>query len=73
MTSFRVTVLARIKGKEELRDVPIVVLSTSWQHEDRERSLALGARRYVVKPHNFESLVEAAAAISAEFLPQTVT
>jgi len=67
------TVLAKIRRREELRDVPIVVLSTSRQREDRERSLALGARRYIIKPHDFESLVEAAASICAEFLPQAVT
>jgi two-component system response regulator len=67
------TVLLRIRENKELNGIPIVVLSTSRQPEDHARALVLGARRYVVKPHDFESLVEAAASICAEFLPQAVT
>jgi CheY-like chemotaxis protein len=64
------TVLTRIGGNEQFKDVPIVVLSTSRQPEDQTRALALGARRYFVKPSDFMDLVRAIESICADFLPQ---
>ncbi len=52
-------VLSRLRVDGSLSSIPVVVLSTSGARADRERSLALGARRYIVKPSNFEELVDA--------------
>jgi len=52
-------VLSRLRVDESLSSIPVVVLSTSGSSVDRERSLALGARRYIMKPGNFEELVDA--------------
>ena len=46
------------------------VLSTSGQSEDQSRALALGARRYFVKPSDFTDLVRAVESIWANFLPE---
>ena len=64
------TVLSNLQDSDDLQTIPVVVLSTSWQPEDQMRAFSLGARRYVVKPHDFKSLVELSASICAEFLPQ---
>jgi CheY-like chemotaxis protein len=66
-------VLTKIGGEEQFKDVPIVVLSTSRQAEDQARALALGARRYFVKPGDFIDLVRAVELICADFLPQAVS
>jgi CheY-like chemotaxis protein len=51
--------LTEIKADEDLRSIPVVVLSTSRSTDDIESSYALGAASYVVKPSTFTSLVEA--------------
>jgi hypothetical protein len=45
-------------GEEHFKGVPIVVLSTSLQSADQARALALGARRYFVKPDDSVRAVE---------------
>jgi CheY-like chemotaxis protein len=51
--------LADIKADDQLRTIPIVVLSTSSRTEDVRSSYDLGASSYVVKPSSFTGLVEA--------------
>ncbi len=39
-----------IRGEDNLKDMPIVVITTEGAREDRERALALGANEYLTKP-----------------------
>jgi two-component system, response regulator len=48
-----------IKGDPTLRDIPVVVLSTSRLDEDVARSYALGVNSFITKPVTFSGLVEA--------------
>jgi CheY-like chemotaxis protein len=50
--------LERIKSDETLRQIPIVVLTTSQAEQDIVRSYDLGANSYITKPVTFEGLVE---------------
>ncbi|HEY9805177.1 MAG TPA: response regulator [Candidatus Obscuribacterales bacterium] len=50
--------LQAIKADVELRQIPIVVLTTSQAEEDIYRTYDLGANSYITKPVTFESLVE---------------
>ena len=43
-------VLARIRGDARTRDLPVVVLTSSNEEEDRHRSYALQVNSYVRKP-----------------------
>ena len=52
------TVLKEIKGDPELRQIPVVVLTTSKADEDIYRSYDLGVNSYIVKPVTFEALVD---------------
>jgi two-component system, chemotaxis family, response regulator Rcp1 len=63
------TVLLKIRASDVLQKIPVVVLSTSAEPEDQERALLLGARRYVVKPPDFDGLVRDVKWICASFLP----
>jgi CheY-like chemotaxis protein len=49
--------LKEIKSDEGLREIPIVVLTTSKDEEDVIRSYNLGANSYITKPVTFEGLV----------------
>jgi CheY-like chemotaxis protein len=50
--------LRDIKGNPALRDIPVVVLTTSKAEEDILRTYNLGANSFVTKPVTFGSLVE---------------
>ena len=48
-----------IKGDSTLRDIPIVVLTTSGLDQDIVRSYQLGVNSFITKPVTFSGLVEA--------------
>lgn len=50
-------VLAEIKNDDELRRIPVVVLTTSQADEDVLRSYQLHANAYVTKPVDFDQFV----------------
>jgi CheY-like chemotaxis protein len=52
-------VLREIKASPILRQIPIIVLTTSQAEEDICRSYDLGASSYITKPATFGALVEA--------------
>ena len=39
-----------MRGEEELRNVPVVVITSEGAEQDRERALRLGANEYLTKP-----------------------
>ncbi len=51
--------LKTIKEDPTLRDIPVVVLSTSRLDEDIARSYKLGVNSFITKPVTFSGLVEA--------------
>jgi len=53
-------VLRRIRAKEETRLLPVVLLTSSNEDEDRLKGYALGANSYVRKPVDFDEFVQAA-------------
>jgi CheY-like chemotaxis protein len=52
-------VLKAIKADPELRQIPVVVLTTSQAEEDICRTYDLGANSFITKPVTFTALVEA--------------
>ncbi len=50
--------LTEIKSDPNLRQIPVVVLTTSKAEEDIYRSYDLGANSFITKPVTFSSLVE---------------
>lgn len=49
--------LQKVKSDEAYADIPVVILSTEGQDEDKEKAFALGAIRYIVKPFTPSQLV----------------
>ncbi len=56
-------VLAEIKADEELRVIPVVVLTTSKADEDILRSYQLNANSYITKPVDFTGFAQVIKAI----------
>ncbi|MCC6748467.1 MAG: response regulator [Deltaproteobacteria bacterium] len=50
-------VLAALKNDPELRQIPVLVLSSSASSSDRDRALALGANTYLTKPVDFDEFL----------------
>jgi CheY-like chemotaxis protein len=50
--------LRELKNDPDLRQIPVVVLTTSKADEDVYRSYDLGVNSYIVKPVTFEALVD---------------
>jgi len=51
-------VLRWIKQESTLSNVPVIILSSSPEVEDREKAHKLGAQKYLVKPPTAEGLTE---------------
>jgi CheY-like chemotaxis protein len=51
--------LAEIKANPELRNIPVIVLTTSRADEDVVRTYDLGVSSFITKPVTFAGLVEA--------------
>lgn len=69
-------VLAEVKQEQRLRQIPVVVLSTSTNRDHISRSYALHANCYVPKPGDLQQLIEFGKAIESFWLnwaalPQT--
>jgi CheY-like chemotaxis protein len=52
-------VLEQIKGSEQLKVIPVVVLTSSREERDKISSYQLGVNAYVVKPVDFHEFVNA--------------
>jgi CheY-like chemotaxis protein len=52
-------VLQKIKSDEQLKMIPVVVLTSSHEEKDMMRSYKLGVNAYVVKPVDFHEFVNA--------------
>jgi CheY-like chemotaxis protein len=61
-------VLAAIKSDDQLRTIPVVVLTTSQAEEDIVRSYNLHANAYVSKPVDFTCFMEAIRQIDNFFV-----
>jgi CheY-like chemotaxis protein len=61
------TVLSEMQTNGDLSAIPVVILSTSSLPEDKERAYALGAKRYIVKPYNFDVMMRSHNRFAANF------
>ena len=61
-------VLAEVKNDPALRQIPVVVLTTSEAEEDVLRSYDLHANAYVTKPVDFERFIEVVRKIDEFFV-----
>ncbi len=61
-------VLAEVKSDESLRQIPIVVLTTSKAEEDVLRSYKLHANAYVTKPVDFDRFIDVVRQIDDFFV-----
>jgi len=54
-----IEVLRQIRSDDRLKLIPVVVLTSSHEQQDRVESYKLGANAYVVKPVDFHAFIDA--------------
>ena len=59
--------LKELRQQPDFAHLPVVMLTTSSNEEDRRRSLALGANYFLTKPLSYERLKELAQELSQEW------
>ncbi len=52
-------VLRRIRADDRTRLLPVVILTSSKEQEDRSQGYSLGANSYIRKPVNFDEFIKA--------------
>ena len=57
-------VLKEIKENDELRQIPVVIFTTSKREEDVYRSYNIGGNSFITKPVTFEGLVDVVKTIA---------
>ncbi|WP_031527171.1 response regulator [Dyadobacter crusticola] len=50
--------LAQIKKQQDLKDIPVIILSTSSNQAAIQQAKKLGAVDFITKPHSFDDLVQ---------------
>ena len=58
-----IEVLRAIKGDARLREIPVVIITSSAEERDRVESYRLGVNSYIVKPIVFESFASTIASV----------
>ena len=56
--------LKQVKTSQELRHIPVVVLTTSSSQHDKHTSYSLGANCFITKPDTFNKLVRITESIA---------
>jgi CheY-like chemotaxis protein len=51
-------VLARLKSNTRTRHIPVIILTTSENRHEIEKSYALGCNAYLIKPVDYDQFVE---------------
>ena len=55
--------ISLIRGEDNLKEMPICVITTEGAQEDRERALQLGANEYLTKPIQANNVLAVAKAL----------
>lgn len=58
--------LAELKKEAHLRDIPVIIYSTSSEKRDIDETTRLGAAHFLTKPNKFEELCKAISYVASK-------
>ena len=61
-------VLKEVKTNPALRNIPVIIFSTTNNEYEMKRCYELGANSYITKPNSFENLIKTVAAIRSYWI-----
>lgn len=61
-------VLKELKQNQKLKNIPVVIFSTTNNEQEMRRCYELGANSYITKPNSFENLLKTVAALRSYWL-----
>ena len=64
-------VLKEIKQNEHLKNIPVIIFSTTNNEQEMKRCYELGANSYITKPNSFENLIKTVAAFRSYWIHTT--
>lgn len=64
-------VLKELKQNPELKQIPVVIFSTTNNEQEMRRCYEFGANSYITKPNTFESLLQTVAALRSYWMHTT--
>jgi CheY-like chemotaxis protein len=62
--------LAWLQDRPQFGSLPVIVISSSNLDSDREKAFQLGAKDYLVKPHNPDELVPMIRSLPARWMAE---
>jgi len=63
-----IEVLRKLKSDEKMKNVPVVIMTSSKENSDLDKCYDLGANSYVVKPINYKEFIEATEKVGLYWL-----
>lgn len=57
-----------IKSEQALKEIPVVILTTSINQDDKDRCIKLGAADYIAKPSNYGDMREIILRLNEKWL-----
>ncbi|XZF13934.1 response regulator [Chitinophagaceae bacterium MMS25-I14] len=61
-------VLVELKQQPALRNIPVIIFSTTNNEQEMKRCYELGANAYITKPNSFEHLLETVATLRSYWI-----
>lgn len=61
-------VLKELKSHPQLKNIPVIIFSTTNNEQEMRRCYELGANSYITKPNNFENLIKTVAALRSYWI-----
>ena len=59
--------LTMLRSDKRYRDTPVVVMTTSSEHSDQQKAIALGADDFIIKPFSAEQLGKAVSQLRVDW------
>lgn len=61
-------ILVEIKANQQVKEIPIIIYTTSNLHEDKEKCIELGANLFIKKPDKYSELINLFNSLKSSYI-----